>query len=228
MFFFLYSLVFFCIFHQWVFLHFHQTAALTSEQTFLCGYTHAHKHTYTFTHTHTHAHARTHTKGYVVGSFVVYRLLVLFFIDFFLRCAFAAVWFANAAKIAIKCSFYQFHSLSLALFLLLLSLLLGEETVNSHTRRWRRLRCRGLCRLLIKRAIFLLLLLLTRRTLCYQHSPPPLLLLLLSRFAFYTFSTPTRRWHCCCCCRRRRCCSAVVSVCCCLPLLSRFGFCRVA
>lgn len=84
--------------------------------------THIHISTRTHSHTHTHAHARTHTKGYVVGSFVVYRLLVLFFIDFFLRCAFAAVWFANAAKIAIKCSFYQFHSLSLALFLLLLSL----------------------------------------------------------------------------------------------------------
>lgn len=160
-----------------------------------------HTHIGTRTHSHTHAHARTHTKGYVVGSFVVYRLLVLFFIDFFLRCAFAAVWFANAAKIAIQCSFYQFHSLYLSCTLSPSSLLPCEETVNSHTRRWRWLRCLGLCRLLIKRAIFLLLLLLTRRTLCYQHSPPPLLL--LSRFAFYTFSPPTRRWQCCCCRRRR-------------------------
>lgn len=160
---------------------------------------HIHKHTDTFTHIHMHTHVRTLKDMWWEVCRLPFACFV--FIDFFLCCAFAAVWFANAAKIAMKCSFYQFHSLYLSCTLSPYSLSLCEETVNSHTRRWRRLRCLGLCRLLIKLAIFLLLLLLTRRTLCYQHSPPPLLL--LSRFAFYTFSPPTRRCKCCCCRRRR-------------------------
>lgn len=118
---FLYSLVFFLHFSSMSFPSLSSNSCAHKRTNFSMR---IHTHISTRTHSHTHAHARTHTKGYVVGSFVVYRLLVLFFIDFFLRCAFAAVWFANAAKIAIKCSFYQFHSLSLslALFLLLLSL----------------------------------------------------------------------------------------------------------
>lgn len=189
--------------------------------------THIHISTRTFTHTHMHTHVRTLKDTWWEALSFTVCLFCFLLISFYVARS-PPFGLQMPPKLQSNAVFISFTlSLSLALFLLLLSLLLGEETVNSHTRRWRRLRCRGLCRLLIKRAIFLLLLLLTRRTLCYQHSPPPLLLLLLSRFAFYTFSTPTRRWHCCCC-RRRRCCSAVVSVCCCLPLLSRFGFCRVA
>lgn len=111
--FFLYSLVFFAFFINEFSFTFIKQLRSQANKLFYAD-THIHISTRTHSHTHTHAHARTHTKGYVVGSFVVYRLLVLFFIDFFLRCAFAAVWFANAAKIAIKCSFYQFHSLSLS------------------------------------------------------------------------------------------------------------------